>query len=57
MFFRTDCGNTMYSVDVNPMRYHGLLCPKCLMRGELTTLFLRGTNEAIEAWNRRADNG
>lgn len=56
MFFYTDCGNRMYSVDVNPRKYHGRLCPRCLMSGRQTTLFLRGTPEAIDAWNRRADN-
>lgn len=56
MFFYTDCGNQMYSVDVNPMKYHGFLCPKCLMMGKMTTLFLRGTNEAIEVLNRRTSD-
>lgn len=52
-FFYTDCGNQMYVCENNPMQYHGRLCPKCLNQGRRVTLYLRGTKEAIEAWNRR----
>lgn len=54
MFFFTDCcGNRMYSVDNNIMKYHGCLCPKCFWEGINTTLYLRGTKEAIEIMNER----
>ena len=46
MFFRTDCGNMMYSVKNDPMAYHGCLCPKCFWSGKRVTLYLRGTPEA-----------
>ena len=45
-FFFTDCGNRMYSIQNNPMLYHGKLCPKCLMEGKSVTLYLRGTDES-----------
>lgn len=44
-FFFTDCGHEMYSVK-NSMAYHNKLCPACLSKGVLTTLYLRGTKEA-----------
>ena len=48
MFFYTDCcGNRMYSVDNNPMKYHGCLCPKCFWEGKSITLYLRGTEDGI----------
>ena len=48
MFFYTDCcGNRMYSVDNNPMKYHGCLCPKCFWKGTSITLYLRGTEDGI----------
>lgn len=48
MFFYTDCcGNRIYSVDKNPMKYHGCLCPKCYWQGKSTTLYLRGTEDGI----------
>ena len=45
-FFYTDCGNRMYSVSNDPMKYHGKLCPKCYMNGKKVTLYMRGTTEA-----------
>lgn len=44
MFFYTSCcGNIMYSVDSDPMKYHGVLCPRCFWHTKLVTLYLRGT--------------
>lgn len=28
-FLRTECGNSWYSVNKNPMRRDGCICPKC----------------------------
>ena len=28
-FYFTDCGNRMFYIDKDPMKYHGCLCPKC----------------------------
>lgn len=54
MFFYTDCcGNRMYSVSNDEMKYHGRLCPKCFWNGTYTTLYLRGTPEATEVMNER----
>jgi hypothetical protein len=51
-FFYTDCcHNRMYTVNNDPMFYHGKLCPKCFHNYKLTTLYLRGTNEAKEIQN------
>ena len=51
MFFHTDCcGNMMYSVDSNPIKYHGCLCPKCFCNGKLVTLYLRGTPDGIRVF-------
>ena len=48
MFFYTSCcGNRMYSVENNPMKYHGYLCPKCFWKGKSVTLYLRGTPDGI----------
>jgi hypothetical protein len=49
MFFFTHCcGNRMYSIDNNPMKYHGCLCPKCFWNdNKLVTLYLRGTPDGI----------
>lgn len=48
MFFYTGCcGNRMYSVDSNPTKYHGCLCPKCFQDNKLVTLYLRGTPDGI----------
>lgn len=46
-FFFTDCGNRMYSVK-NDWAYHGCICPKC---GK--TLYIRGSKEANEYWDRK----
>ena len=56
MFFYTDCcHNRMYSVNNNPMMYHGKLCPKCFMNNKLVTLYLRGTDDGIRVFNERWD--
>lgn len=48
MFFYTSCcGNRMYSVENNPMKYHGRLCPRCLV-----TLYLRGTPDGIRVFEK-----
>lgn len=45
-FYYPDCcGHEMYSVK-GPEAYHGCLCPKCFYKGKLTTLYMRGTDEA-----------
>lgn len=28
-FLRTECGNSWYSVNPNPMRRNGCICPRC----------------------------
>ena len=48
MFYFTDCGNVMYYVDNDPMRWHGRSCPKCFMKGKIVTLYIRGSEEAIK---------
>lgn len=42
----TECGNEMYHIGNNPMRYHGVLCPKCFWKNKKVTLYLEGTDEA-----------
>lgn len=46
-FYFVDCCNYwIYSVK-GQMAYHGCLCPKCFnLNHKMTTLYLRGTNEA-----------
>lgn len=52
MFFYTDCcENRMYSVNRDPMTYHGKLCPKCFWNNKLVTLYLRGTEDGIRVFN------
>lgn len=56
MFFYTDCcGNRMYSVNNNPMLYHGKICPKCFWRGKNVVLYLRGTEEGIRVFKDKWD--
>ena len=51
MFFITSCcGNRMYYVDKDPMKYHGRLCPKCFWKNEYVTLYLRGTEEGMRVF-------
>ena len=45
IYFFTDCGNRMYSTK-GEMAYHGRLCPACLWKGKLVTLYIRGSKEA-----------
>ena len=53
MFFYTDCcENRMYSVNNNPLAYHGKLCPKCFWNNKLVTLYLRGTEDGIRVFNK-----
>lgn len=49
-FFTSCCGNRMYSVDNNPMKYHGCLCPKCFLNNKSVTLYLRGTPDGIRVF-------
>ena len=51
-YFFTDCGNRMYSV-MDEMAYHGCLCPACFYRGKQVTLYIRGSKEANEYWNKK----
>ncbi len=54
MFFYTDCcHNQMYSVNNDPLTYHGKLCPKCFWENRLVTLYLRGTEEANRVFTER----
>ena len=59
MFFFTDCcHNRMYSVNKDPMFYHGKLCPKCFwFKNKSVTLYLRGTEEGIRVFNEKWDKG
>ena len=51
MFFYTSCcGNRMFSIENNPMRYHGCLCPGCFCEGKIVTLYLRGTPDGIRVF-------
>lgn len=50
-YFFTDCGNRMYSVR-DEMAYHGCLRPGCLYRVKQVTLYIRGSKEANEYWNK-----
>lgn len=51
-YFFTDCENRMYSVK-DKMAYHGKLCPSCLYKGKQVTLYIRGSKEANEYWNKK----
>lgn len=51
-YFFTDCGNRMYSVR-DEMAYHGCLCPACLVKGIQRTLYIRGSKEANEYWDKK----
>lgn len=56
MFFYTDCGNRMYSVNNDPMFYHGKLCPRCFWEGKMVTLYIRGSDEANKIMEERRKN-
>lgn len=49
-FYTSCCKNRMYSVEPNPMKYHGRLCPKCFWKDKLITLYLRGTQDGIRVF-------
>lgn len=52
-FYYPDCCKYwIYSVK-GPEAYHGCLCPKCFYKGKLTTLYMRGTDEANSIVGRR----
>ena len=51
-FFFTDCGHRMYSVK-DDMAYHRCLCPVCLYNGIQRTLYIRGSKEANEYWDKK----
>lgn len=51
-FFFTDCGHKMYSIK-NEMAYHGCLCTGCLYNGVQRTLYIRGSKEANEYWDKK----
>ncbi len=51
-FFFTDCGNRMFSIR-DEMAYHGCLCPGCLYKGIQRTLYIRGSKEANEYWDKK----
>lgn len=48
IFFFTDCGNRIYHISNDPMKYHGCLCPACLYKGKRVTLYIRNSKEANE---------
>lgn len=52
-FFFTDCGNRMYSIENNWNVYHGCLCPACLNKGKQVVLYIRGSKEANEYWDKK----
>ena len=49
-FYKSCCGNRMYSVNSDPMAYHGKLCPKCFWNNKEVTLYLQGTPEGIRVF-------
>lgn len=49
-FYASCCGNRMYSVDNDPMKYHGCLCPRCFWHNKSVTLYLRGTPDGIRVF-------
>lgn len=42
----------MYSID-DEMPYHGKLCPKCFQKGKQVALYIRGSKEANEYWEKK----
>lgn len=52
-YFFTDCGHKMYSIENNYNKYHGYLCPGCFSKGKQVTLYVRGSKEANEYWNKK----
>ena len=51
-FFFTDCGHRMYSVK-DEMAYHGCLRPDCFWKGIHRVLYIRGSKEANEYWDKK----
>lgn len=54
-FFYTDCCHTrLFSIENNPMKYHGCLCPKCFWKdNKYVTLYARGTEDGIRVFNEK----
>lgn len=55
-FFFTDCGHSMYSIR-DAMSYHGCLCPGCFYHGIQRVLYIRGSKEANELWDKKLNGG
>lgn len=51
-FFFADCGHQMYSVN-DDMAYHGCYCPACLNKGIYRVLYIRGSKESNEYWDKK----
>ena len=51
-YYFTDCGHQMYSVR-DDMAYHGCYCPGCFYKGKRTVLYIRGSKEANEYWDKK----
>jgi hypothetical protein len=52
-YFFTDCGHEMYSVKNDYNAYHRCLCPGCFYKGKQTVLYIRGSKEANEYWDKK----
>ena len=53
-YFFTDCGHSMYSAK-DEMAYHGCICPGCRYKGIETKLYIRGSKEANEYWDKKLE--
>lgn len=51
-FFFTDCRHRMYSVK-DDVAYHGCYCPVCFSKGIYRVLYIRGSKEANEYWDKK----
>lgn len=53
-FYFTDCcNNRMFYLQRDDTKYHGKLCPGCMSKGKMVTLYLRGTDEANRIMSER----